>query len=603
MQFFPLAFVFVLAALVAGAASLIVRQRRHALQLERKEAEAQQRISRLAAELSERGLSQADAERELAAARAYHRYLALAADLGESGACFCDHDGLIVWVNKSWENSMGYSLAEVAGKKPSQILQGPNSDPAAIDRVRQAIRKRCPVTEEMRNTRKDGAVIWVRLTITPVFAADGQLEGFFGSTTDISEEKIVRDRLIHSNEKSELALAAGSFGVWEWLPLANTCAWDERSRQLFGIDTPVTNFERWMACVHRGDVNALETRLRNALLGNTPLDAIFRVSPSDGATRYISIRGLIVRDDQKQPQRVIGIARDISDDVALREQLQLAGNRLHLSLMGANDGVWEWQVEEDRLLMDEHWTTLTGISAARASMTRQAFERQLHPEDVPLLRGALNALRIDSHSRLDVECRIMDGAGRWIWIRWRGNVVSVDLLGEPMRVCGTYSDVTLRRQNEESLRRSALLLRQMCQQMGIAAWELDVSSFSFTWTEELDLLHAAHPDFEPSLEHMLALYPKDARRELSRALEAAIEKRETFDIEVRWRSPGSDHNRWYRWTGGPMMEGEQVQAVCGLIQDVTATRETAAQRRELDSRLAELHQYEALSAIYGRSGL
>jgi len=197
---------------------------------------------------------------------------------------------------------------------------------------------------------------------------------------------------------------------------------------------------------------------------------------------------------------------------------------------------------------------------------------------------------------LDLECRVAKPSGEWAWLRWRGAVMSRDREGDIQSLCGTYSDVTERHRSEQELRRSTLLLRQVCQQMGIAALQIDAASLALQWTEELDLLHSAPPDFIPSVESLLALYPADSRREITRCLETCLEKQAPFDIEVRWLPPGQVSPRWYRWTGHPVSDSGRVLAVCGLVQDVSAAHETANKRRELDGRMAELRQYEALSA-------
>jgi PAS domain S-box-containing protein len=532
---------------------------------------------------------------DLARAVASKTKLALAAEVTSDGACICSTDGLIEWVNKSWEQTTGYALSEVKGKKPGHVLQGNDTDQGTVARLREAVLMRKTVTAELFNYAKDGSKLWVRLTIKPIYDEKGIILGYLGIQTDLTLRRLTQKRLERLNERAELALSAGNFGIWDWSPQPNHCEWDDRCTRLHGAGQSVGTYEEWMGLVYRPDLPALEAHLRAVLLGKEQLKANYRLA-SD-ISRQLEIRGQVLRDEQGTPLRMTGLVRDISDEVALREQLHLAGERLRLSLRGANDGIWEWKVGEDLFETDEKWAQITGLPADSGPMTRQGFERNIHPEDLPLLRTVLDAHLGNRSPHFEAECRLGRKRGDWIWVRWRGTVVARELDGRPRMVCGTYSDVSEKHRMDEALRRSALLLRQMCQQMGIAAWEIEAENFNLHWTEELDLLHAAPPDFEPSLEHFLALYPADSRKELSRALELCLEKGESFDVEVRWRAPGSDKNSWFRWFGNPVMAEDRTIAVCGLIHDVTAIREAAAQRRELDSRLAELHQYEALSAI------
>ena len=521
--------------------------------------------------------------------------LAQAAEATSDGACICSADGLIEWVNKSWEETTGYTLSQVKGKKPGPILQGTETDQSTVAKIREAVITRKPVTVELSNYTKEGAKLWIKLTIKPIYDEKGILLGFLGIQTDMTLRRLTQKRLERVNERAELALSAGNFGIWEWWPQPNHCEWDDRCTRLHGAEQTINTYEEWMQLVLRTDLPPLEAHLRAVLLGKEELRASFRLASNSKC--HLEIRGQVQRDEQGTPLRMTGLVRDISDELALREQLHLAGERLRLSLRGANDGTWEWTVEENRFHTDEKWAQITGLPQEENPMSRQSFERSIHPEDLPLLRTVLDAHLANRTPHFEAECRLGRKRGDWIWVRWRGTIVAREADGRPRTVCGTYSDVTEKHRTDDALRRSALLLRQMCQQMGIAAWEIEAESFSLHWTEELDLLHTAPPDFEPTLEHFLALYPNDSRKELSRALELALEKGENFDLEVRWRVAGSDKNSWFRWIGTPVQAEGRTIAVCGLIHDVTGIRETAAQRRELDSRLAELHQYEALSAI------
>jgi PAS domain S-box-containing protein len=79
-----------------------------------------------------------------------------------------DADGWIEWVNPAFVSMCGHSLEELRGRKPSQVLQGPKTDPAAVDRLRQAIRARQPGRETLANYHKDGKAYLADIRILPV---------------------------------------------------------------------------------------------------------------------------------------------------------------------------------------------------------------------------------------------------------------------------------------------------------------------------------------------------------------------------------------------------------------------------------------------------
>ena len=82
-------------------------------------------------------------------------------------------NGLIEWVNPAFSAMCGYSVAELKGRKPGHLLQGPETDPAAVQRIREAVRERRSCREILLNYHKDGAIYRVDVAITPILDDEG----------------------------------------------------------------------------------------------------------------------------------------------------------------------------------------------------------------------------------------------------------------------------------------------------------------------------------------------------------------------------------------------------------------------------------------------
>ncbi len=100
-----------------------------------------------------------------------------------------DNDPL-VWVNPSFCTLTGYPADEVVGYN-CRLLQGSNTDAAAVRRIGEALRRRRPVTEVLLNYRRDGTAFWNQVSISPVFSASGELVNFVGVQNDVTERVIV----------------------------------------------------------------------------------------------------------------------------------------------------------------------------------------------------------------------------------------------------------------------------------------------------------------------------------------------------------------------------------------------------------------------------
>ncbi len=94
--------------------------------------------------------------------------------------------GRIEWVNDSFTELFGYTLDQVAGFRPGQLLQGPRTDPATVHYMAQCIAREEGFTTELVNYKANGEPVWVALSVTPVRDAQQRLTQFVGIETDIT---------------------------------------------------------------------------------------------------------------------------------------------------------------------------------------------------------------------------------------------------------------------------------------------------------------------------------------------------------------------------------------------------------------------------------
>ncbi|MBN2069060.1 MAG: PAS domain S-box protein [Opitutales bacterium] len=117
-----------------------------------------------------------------------------------NGIIIADSKGRILWVNKGFVKMSGYSLSELIGKTPGSVLQGPESNPDTVQRMRSAIQANLPFCVEVINYNKAGNPYWVEANITPIFDADGKLVQYIGIETDITARKKAEAALRKSEE-------------------------------------------------------------------------------------------------------------------------------------------------------------------------------------------------------------------------------------------------------------------------------------------------------------------------------------------------------------------------------------------------------------------
>lgn len=94
-----------------------------------------------------------------------------------------DLDGRILATNPAFSKLCGYAYSEIQGKKPGAFLQGAETCPHEVEKLRQAIRARHPVEVEITNYHKDGAPYRVKIAIEPIVDQSGQPTGFLAKET------------------------------------------------------------------------------------------------------------------------------------------------------------------------------------------------------------------------------------------------------------------------------------------------------------------------------------------------------------------------------------------------------------------------------------
>lgn len=137
---------------------------------------------------------------ELLASKEQLRLLAAVAAYTDNAVIITDAQGRAIWVNRGFERISGYTLEEVRGQIPGRLLQGPDTDPATVARIRENLRKKEPFVEEILNYAKDGRPYWLRLYITPLTNELNEVTHFIAIELDITEEK---NRLLQMERQLE----------------------------------------------------------------------------------------------------------------------------------------------------------------------------------------------------------------------------------------------------------------------------------------------------------------------------------------------------------------------------------------------------------------
>ncbi|MBP0464473.1 PAS domain S-box protein [Roseomonas sp. PWR1] len=121
--------------------------------------------------------------------REQFKLLSLVADETDNSVIITDAQRRIEYVNRGFERMTGYAAAEVIGRKPGDFLQGPLTEAATVERIRESLRDGVPSYVEILNYHKDGSPYWVSLAINPVRNDAGVIERYISIQANVTETK------------------------------------------------------------------------------------------------------------------------------------------------------------------------------------------------------------------------------------------------------------------------------------------------------------------------------------------------------------------------------------------------------------------------------
>ena len=139
-------------------------------------------------------------------------------------------------------------------------------------------------------------------------------------------------------------------------------------------------------------------------------------------------------------------------EVEVTERIRASERRMNLALIGSGDAVWDWDLETDEIFR-AHLAEMLGYAPGELPPEEDLREDLVHPDDLALVERAMDSLlQSDAEDRFEIEYRMRDRSGAWRWILDRGKIVSRDELGRPLRIAGTFKDISTRKKLEGELK-------------------------------------------------------------------------------------------------------------------------------------------------------
>ncbi|TGE21699.1 PAS domain S-box protein [Hymenobacter aquaticus] len=356
-----------------------------------------------------------------------------------------------------------------------QEAMHPDDVAATNDSFAGALAARQIWSGELRLRRHDGEYRWHLSRAVPVLNDLGHVVRWYGSTTDIHEQKQIQATLRWSQERYELAALATNDAIWDWDLLTDAVTWNPAIERVFGYQPRQveSNVSWWYEQLHPDDAARVVAGIHAAIdAGLADWQDAYRFRRADGSYAHVFDRGHVARDAAGRATRMIGAMQDVTlqhqAEMALsqreKEFTTLANAMPQLAWMANPDGWIFWY--------NEQWYAYTGTDLAE--MQGFGWEKVHHPDHVVRVREKwLAAVGSDQPWTDTFPMRGKDGEYRWFLSRAQP---IHDEQGRVVRWIGTNTDVTEAQRIEQQLKEQNMELRRINE---------DLDNFVYTASHDL----------------------------------------------------------------------------------------------------------------------
>ncbi len=402
----------------------------------------------------------------------------------------------------------------------------PDDKGLIIESFRKCVSDGVDYDHTVRFIDQQGTQKWVRAKSRALIDSNSKVYKVIGSVRDVTDE--VEAFKAVQNSEARFKAVVGAFD-----DIVFTLDRKGRHTELFGHWAENVAYRDLLIGKTSEEVMGREAgkvhmdAFKNALQGLT-VTYEWSTRSESGGTEYFQTKltPLIIDD---HITGILGVGRNISNEVRNQQKLKEISDRLSYALQGTQAGSWDWFVQTGKTVFNDRWAEMLGYTLAELEPTTiELWQKLTHPQDIIRAEEQLNRHFEGKSDFYDVRFRMRHKNGHWVWVWDRGQVVEWDSDGKPVRMVGTHVDVTDWMKAEEKLKRSEKRYRDLFNESSDASLlfkngrifdcnHAAVELLGYSSIEELTSLHPLEmaPEFQPNGTRTSDLYNKNVENALS----------------------------------------------------------------------------------------
>ena len=337
---------------------------------------------------------------------------------------------------------------------------------------------------------------------------------------------------------------------------------------------------------HPDDVQNFMASIQTSAQSMTPWQHEYRLKFDDGTVRWVF--------GNSQPQREAdgsvlwhGFITDITERKQTEVALVDAEERWRFAIEGAGDGLWDWNVQTGVAFYSPRYKEMLGFAGDEIGTTADEWTRRIHPDDAPSVFASLQPYMAGKPGSATVEFRMLCKDGSWQWTLGRGMVVSRDTDGKALRMIGTNTDISARKQAEEALRENEQHFRTLANGGSTLIWTASLDKLCNYFNEPWLRFTGRSLEQEIGNGWAEGVHPDDFDRCLETYV-TSFDQGKPFSMDYRLRHAEGDF-RWIRDDGNPRYDSKgDFLGYIGFCYDINEHKKAAAELEKYGSHLEEL---------------
>ncbi len=373
---------------------------------------------------------------------ALHVFQALVDNVPDAVA-ITDADAVLTYVNPAFKQLYGYGDASVGMSIPAFF---PQTEQARLTEVLVHIQEHDLWQGVLTHQCQDGRLFPGETAALVIRDSQGQVQAMGVIVRDITIRQQQEEALRRNEMRLQTLLKATPDMI---LRVSQDHIFvDYREAQDIPLYVPPEVFlGKRVADILPSDVAQLVVQTATQVLHTGERQQIeYRLTMSDGHHWF---HAWVVASEENTYTLLI---RDITQYKQQQHMLLDLNERLSFILEGSQDGAWDVNLATGEFYYSPRFAEMLGYHVDELAPTVDTWMSKVHPDDIDKVNQLVQDYLAGRISLYEGEYRMHHKSGDWIWILARGKVTLRDDQGQPLRMAGTLSDITRRKQQEETLR-------------------------------------------------------------------------------------------------------------------------------------------------------